>query len=1153
MSVDFDHVSVTFPGDRKAVYDAPLHLKTLAAEAELQPGANTGPLMGIRVNGLVVSLNKRVATQDVRVEPVFLMSPEGASIYRRTLAFVVCLAASRDLHGGYLCSVNRGQAVTEEEVGRLRGRVEQAIAEDAAIEERHVGWQAARDYFAATNRPYSLSYLETTNYDSVRVCACAGFLSLWMRSLAPGTGVLGSSYSIARAEDGQGFALMFPHEAESQAPLSPKSDLREDPVLTQVYREYNGWGRLLGVECTGDLNKKIASNESKTFVAMNEALHNHKIVEIAQAMHKRVAQLRMVLIAGPSASGKTTFAGKLSIQLQILGLQPVVLSVDNYFKPRHETPRDENGEYDFEALEALRVDTLNDHLVRLLRGETVDTPIFDFHTGLPKRETIRLALPANGILIMEGIHMLNDKLTASVPREAKYKVFLAPLSQLNVDECNFASHSVARLIRRINRDYNHRGYSAADTLGRWASVTRGEEKHILPFLRSADTVFNTALDYETSVLKTYVAPLLRTIRPGSDVYNAARNLEVILDMFFPIPHDDVPPNSLLREFIGGSFFDVAPAAEAAAEAQRKTPSPSTSPQPSVAVAPTKVVVAAPPKLRSLVGSSDGELSPCLGRPASAAAAGAPSADAAPQHDDEFDNAPIPEAPEQQEREAHEGGAVAREGSPDSGTDGDSEWGQSALARRGDKYYGKEEWATARRSKGASGRRRRTRGHHQRVPSLPQSVPDRAGAQEAGETVTPSRRRVTLAPITRGGSAPPPSPLPGLGGAGAPGVGLLAALGPLRRPRALTPAPESGGGGDGGAALQPLQEVVPEDQRERLRQQCIREIITTEQAYLEDLRIIQEVFLMPIRFTHVLDDEQVAQLFSNVEMLSPVHKEVLEKLRDEKVMQCQYFKMYSAYCANQDQALRLLDQLKRENPEFAKALSVCHSDSRAKGIFLNGYIIKPVQRICKYPLFFRELLKYTPETHADYKELVEARDKIDEVVKSVNESKRKYEQQQKIMEIRNEVEGVWEEELVQVTRKFVSEAQLRGVDLRTQKEHEYKLYLFQDLLVIAKIAAGVEGMHHRKPLVLKGYIPISQCRVVVLADTYGVKNAFEIHRTLPADAPAADKARAPAFQLYARTESERTEAIKAIRSLVKDQYNKRIGKKSQRANSIAATL
>jgi uridine kinase len=572
VSIEMNQARVTLPGGRVVQYKWPVALQQILSEPEMRNGAagssDTNPIVAALVNGVVTSLSCDLPARVATVAPVLLDTAEGLSIYRRSLVFVLGMAAWRQFGGSfhvtvehslnpssYMCAVDGGRTVTRDEVAQLKAQMRRIIDADMPIVEQGLSYGEAVEHFEATGRTFSRACVVTGNADVTRVAACDGYAALWYRALIHRTGAL-SIFDLWWPSDGLGFALLFPSSQRKAEGLPCKKEEIEDSVITGIYREYNAWGRLLKVGNAGELNELVLRGESRRFVAISEALQNHKIVEIALAMQPRLgSNLRIVLIAGPSASGKTTFAGKLGIQLQILGCVPVVLSVDNYFRPRHETPKDESGEYDFENLDALRVEYLNDHLLRLLNGEVVNTPIFDFHTGMPKKETIRMQLPPNGVLIMEGIHMLNPKLTHLVPDSVKFKIFIAPLSQLNLDELNFTSHAVGRLIRRVVRDFRTRGYSARDTLARWDSVSRGEERNIFPFMRSADIIFNTALDYETSVLKTFVSPLLRSVTPAMEQYNLARNLLFILDAFFSIPHDDVPANSLLREFIGGSFFE----------------------------------------------------------------------------------------------------------------------------------------------------------------------------------------------------------------------------------------------------------------------------------------------------------------------------------------------------------------------------------------------------------------------------------------------------------------------------------------------------------------------------------------------------------------------------------------------------------------------
>jgi len=309
------------------------------------------------------------------------------------------------------------------------------------------------------------------------------------------------------------------------------------------------------VTCVGENNDRLLK-DGPFFKAFCEEVHNDMLVKAVEKVRERYdAGARLVLIAGPSSSGKTTFAHKLATQIKVSGMEPLILSVDNYYKAHEDCPRDENGKIDFEVVEALRVDLLNKHLVALFNGETIQSPVFDFKAGrASETQTIPAKLPPHGIVIMEGIHCLNDALTPLIPKEKKVKIFIAPLSHLNVDENSLVANDSVRLIRRIVRDFRSRGYSALDTLGRWESVRRGEDQHVFPFMKEADVICNTSLCYEVSVLKSFCLPLLSSVKPGSEYYQMARELEEFMSLFITTPYDDIPAMSILREFIGGSFY-----------------------------------------------------------------------------------------------------------------------------------------------------------------------------------------------------------------------------------------------------------------------------------------------------------------------------------------------------------------------------------------------------------------------------------------------------------------------------------------------------------------------------------------------------------------------------------------------------------------------
>ncbi len=304
----------------------------------------------------------------------------------------------------------------------------------------------------------------------------------------------------------------------------------------------------------GALNKVNASKGIKDYIQVAEALQDKKIAAIADQIAAKAGKVKVALIAGPSSSGKTTTSKKLAIQLKVIGLDPVTISLDDYFVDRDRTPRDEKGEYDFECLEALDVDYLNEQLVTLFSGGEIELPAFDFKTGSRRSSGKKLRLGERGILVLEGIHGLNDELTPRIKREQKYKIYVSALTQINLDDHNRVSTTDNRLLRRMVRDYNFRGHSAQSTLKMWPSVQAGERSHIFPYQNSADAAFNSALDYELGVLKVYAEPLLRTVKPSCVEYSEARRLQAFLDNFAPIPAASVPGDSLLREFIGDSEF-----------------------------------------------------------------------------------------------------------------------------------------------------------------------------------------------------------------------------------------------------------------------------------------------------------------------------------------------------------------------------------------------------------------------------------------------------------------------------------------------------------------------------------------------------------------------------------------------------------------------
>ena len=327
--------------------------------------------------------------------------------------------------------------------------------------------------------------------------------------------------------------------------------------MFEVFNEYNRWVEIIGVANIGALNEKILDHKGGNLLRIAESLHEKSVGYIADRIAERHKQgkAKIVLISGPSSSGKTTFAKRLGIQLSIWGLDPVLISLDDYFIDREKTPRDENGEYDFEALEAIDVPMFNDHLNRLIHGEEIDMPRYNFISG--KREFLgrKLKMKNNSVLVIEGIHGLNPKLTPQIEADMKFKIYVSALTSISIDNLNRVATTDNRLIRRIVRDYRTRGNNATDTLRRWESVRRGEDKHIFPNQEQADMIFNSSLFYELAVLKDYVRPLLREVPDTTHEFGEARRLLKFLDLFTAMDGKEIPPTSILREFIGGSAFE----------------------------------------------------------------------------------------------------------------------------------------------------------------------------------------------------------------------------------------------------------------------------------------------------------------------------------------------------------------------------------------------------------------------------------------------------------------------------------------------------------------------------------------------------------------------------------------------------------------------
>ncbi|MCL2833258.1 MAG: nucleoside kinase [Treponema sp.] len=528
--------------------------------ADLIPqfGTLPGTLAAIKVNNETVSLASPLEFNAV-AEPVFLESSEGSSIYRRTLAFLLAVAArklfpERQLYIGhslghsFYYTFNRGDKPKQKEIQQLAAGMREYAQKDISISNGYMAYAEALDFFKKTGQNDTALLLEGRNESKVRVNECDGFIDLYIAPLLHRTGLL-TVFDLMPYKDG--FLLRFPTTGH----LETIETFKDIPILYNVYSEYKKWGRIVGVESVGLLNRMISDRTIRDYIRTAEAFQEKKLADIADQIYKKKDTVKTILIAGPSSSGKTTTAKRLSIALKVMGIEPIAISLDNYYLGTDKTPRDEKGDPDFECLEALDVPYLNEQLLALLDGKEVTLPMFDFRAGKRKEEGGRtIKLERRTMLIIEGIHGLNDALTPQIKKETKFKLYVSALTQLNLDDHNRIPTSDNRLLRRLVRDNQFRGAVAERTLQMWPSVQRGEKKYIFPFQNSADAAFNSALDYELAVLKFYAEPLLRTIKPRMKEYSEAVRLLAFLENFQPIPPQYVPSQSILREFIGDSEF-----------------------------------------------------------------------------------------------------------------------------------------------------------------------------------------------------------------------------------------------------------------------------------------------------------------------------------------------------------------------------------------------------------------------------------------------------------------------------------------------------------------------------------------------------------------------------------------------------------------------
>ncbi len=534
--------------------------KTLFEIAEKFDVKLNHPVLGALVNNQLRDMSYETFHSKT-IKFIDITHPDGMRMYIRSLSFLL-LAAVNELYPeaklriehsvskGIYCEIdNIDKEASVELAAEISEKMRELVAQKIPIEQdsletsevvdifKGVGFNAKADLIRHRGNYYSSFYRLNEH------------VGLFYGLMVPNTSYL-EVFDFNKYYNG--FLLRLPKVANP----TEVEDLLLQPQLFDIFREFSEWGRVLRVTKISELNKLIESNNRTpdTLIKVTEALQEKKIAQIADRIASKKEDIQMVLISGPSSSGKTTFSKRLSIQMLVLGIYPLTISLDNYFVNRKDTPLDEDGEYDFETIEALDLKLFNEHLKALLNGEEIEVPKFSFETGERFYDGEKMKMGPDNILIIEGIHGLNPLLTEAIDDKHKFKVYVSALTSLNIDSHTRIPTTDNRLIRRIIRDYKYRKYSAQDTISRWASVRRGEEKHIFPFQENADVMFNTALLYELPILKPFIEPILLEVQPNQEEYVEASRLLMFFSYVKPFELNSVPPTSILREFLGGSSF-----------------------------------------------------------------------------------------------------------------------------------------------------------------------------------------------------------------------------------------------------------------------------------------------------------------------------------------------------------------------------------------------------------------------------------------------------------------------------------------------------------------------------------------------------------------------------------------------------------------------
>ncbi len=514
-----------------------------------------GPVCA-KVNNKVEGLHYRLYHKK-DVEFLDMTSGSGSRNYTRSVFFVLCKAVKDiwpeshvvidiPVSNGYYCDLRIGRPVTEEDVAKVKARMDEIIAAAMPICRHESVTEKAIKLFSDLGDTAKVKLLQTTGRLYTTYYDIDGYYDFYYGSLLTNTKQI-YLYGLDKYYDGM--LLRIPTTAD---PSKLPEMIRQDKLF-EIFKEHHHWQDVMEIRTVGDFNNAVATDHSIDLINISEALQEKKIAHIADEIAQRKG-VKLILLAGPSSSGKTTTCKRLSIQLIANGLRPLQISLDDYFVDREQSPRDENGDYDFESIHALNLKLINEQFNALFHGEEVELPRYDFPTGKSVKSGNKLKMEDNNVLVVEGIHALNPELTAQIPEELKYRVYVSALTTILLDDHNYIPTTDNRLLRRIIRDYKYRGVDARETIRRWPSVRAGENKWIFPFQENADVMFNSAMLFELAVIKQQAEPLLEQVPENCPEYSEAYRLLKFLKYIKPIPNTDIPPTSLLREFLGGSSF-----------------------------------------------------------------------------------------------------------------------------------------------------------------------------------------------------------------------------------------------------------------------------------------------------------------------------------------------------------------------------------------------------------------------------------------------------------------------------------------------------------------------------------------------------------------------------------------------------------------------